>query len=111
MTASAAAPKRAKAPSQYPLFLSRARRYVNRKPPQFCMYRLPASFALHLAERRPVLLHRGRRKSVVLLASRHLRVWEQTPRRAKRALLRVSRRPRLQRISKPFGSVPSRTSR
>jgi hypothetical protein len=57
MTASAAALERAKAPSPFLLCLSRARRYMNRKPLQFCMYRLPAAFALHLAERRP-----GRRR-------------------------------------------------
>ena len=94
MTAFAAAAERATASYRYPALLSRAHRYVNRKPLQFSMYRQSASFALRLAERRPVLLFRGRRKSVVILASRHLQVLEQTPKRAKRALLRVSRRPR-----------------
>jgi hypothetical protein len=97
-------------PVRTALFHARARRYVNLKPLQFCMSRLPASFALRLAERRPVLLLRGRRKSVVFLASRHLQALEQTPRRAKRALLRASPLPCLRRIHKPFGSVQSRTS-
>ena len=109
MTASAAALERAKAPSRYPLFLPRARRYMNSKPLQFRMYRLPATFALRLAERRPVLLLRGRRKSVVLLASRHLRVWEQTPRRAKRALLRASQRPTPRRIRRPYTPLLQRS--
>jgi hypothetical protein len=111
MTAFAAAAERATAPSRHPVLLSRAHRYMNRKPLQFSMYRLPASFALRLAERRPVLLLRGRRKSVVLLASRHLHALEQTPKRARRALLRASRRPRPRRIPKPFSRVQLRKSR
>jgi hypothetical protein len=94
-----------------PLFLSRALRYMKRKPLRFCMYRLPASFALHLAERRPVLLLRGRRKSVVLLASRHLQALEQTPIRARRALLRESLRRCPRRVHKPISPVPPRKSR
>jgi hypothetical protein len=109
MTASAAAQGRAKAPSRYPLFLSRASRYMNRKPLRFCMYRLPPSFALRLTERRPVLLLRGRRRPVVLLASRHLHVLEQTPRRPKRALLRVSQRPSPRRIRRPYTPLLQRS--
>jgi hypothetical protein len=93
------------------LFLSRALRYMKRKPLQFCMHRLPASFALHLAERRPVLLLRGRRKSVVLLAARHLQALEQTPIRARRALLRKSRRRCPRRVHKPISPVQARKSR
>lgn len=91
--------------------VARARRYVNRKPLQFCMFRLPPSLVLRLAERRPVLLLRGRRKSVVVLASRHLHALEQTPKRARRALLRASRRLRPWRIHKPFSRVQPRKSR
>ncbi len=109
MTASAAALERAKVPSRYPLFLSRARRYMNRKPLQFCMYRLPASFALHLAERRPVLLLRGRRRSLVLLDARHLQVLEHTPRRPKRPLLSIGRRPGRRRVRTP-AAPPSRNA-
>lgn len=105
MPASVAPLEHATGPSRYPLFSSRARRYMTRKPLQFCMYRLPASFALHLAERRPVLLLRGRRKSVVLLASRHLQVLEQTPRHPKRPLLRVSCRPIKRQAHPPTRSL------
>lgn len=94
--------RRVHRPGWNTFFLAHALRYLTRKPLRCCMYRLPGSFSLRLSEQRPVLLLRGQRSSVVLLAYRHLRVLEQTPMRASRALLRVNRQPSVRRIGKPF---------
>ena len=91
-------------------FHARALPHLNHRPLPFCMYRLPPSFGLRLAERRPVMLVGGRRRSLVPLASRHLHVLERTPRRAERALLRLGRRPGGGRVRKPVHPLSRETT-